>query len=64
MSLSKPIEIEVEVDGKTYKGHYSDDGRVLTVFCALGKVTTHSGPHMAHQLLRELIDSAKTRGML
>ena len=64
MSTSKKHDIEVEVDGKMYKGQYSDDGKVLTVFSPYGDLSTHSGPHMAHQPLREIIESAKNSGKL
>ncbi len=62
MSVSRLKTIEVEVDGEIYKGQYSDDGKTLTVFSQYGSQSTHSGSHMAHQLLRELVEGAKLRG--
>ena len=64
MSPTKLHDIEVEVDGIKYSGQYSDDGKVLTVFSSYGNTSTHSGPHMARRLLRELIEGAKKSGRL
>jgi hypothetical protein len=61
--LKKPIS--VDIDGKTYKGHFEVSGGVLTVTAAYGQKATQLGQMLptvlAAILLGELVREKKSR---
>jgi hypothetical protein len=61
--MRKPIS--VDIDGKTYEGHFEVSGGVLTVTTAYGQKATQLGQILptvlAATLLRELVQEQKGR---
>ena len=73
----EPTTLQLEFNGKTYEGSWSDDGKNLVVTCAYGRNTTHSTPlppsripgqnkppPMAYTLFHELLTEAMKNGKL
>ena len=56
-------EVNVEVDGRTYRGQYSLVSKVITVNADMGSKKTQLGGHkpevLAQMLLRELVREGK-----
>lgn len=70
-------DFNMEFEGASYSGQWSDDGVILLVRCEYGENTTHlSGvildgrpeggppPPMVRTLFREILEGAKLRGVL
>lgn len=70
MPKKQPQEFKVDVDfeGKIYSAVYIVSTGTITVQTEYGSLTTHgSGPNikfLARQLLREILQGAKSRGEL
>lgn len=61
--ISDSTEVEIDVEGKKYRGYYRVEDGVLTVSTVAGRKSTQLGrlPEqlLAELLLRELVDEGK-----
>jgi hypothetical protein len=62
------FKVDVEFEGKVYSAVYVVSAGTITVQAEYGSLTTHgSGPNikfLARQLLRDILQGAKSRGEL
>lgn len=63
-----PAPISIELDGKTYNGHFTTRSGVVTVVTNLGRRSTHLGGQVAENLaksvLHELVRDGKAQALL
>ena len=70
MPKKQPLKfkVDVEFEGKVYSAVYVVSSGTITVKAEYGSLTTHGGgpnvKFMARQLLREILEGAKSRGEL